>query len=312
MSGTSALILIALGGGALALLIVVAVLGIAAYSAHSVVRPRRDWQPVDWSPPRPAPENVSFLNEQGQRLQGWYVAPLPGHPVALICHGFGTNRREGQDLLPWLASEGYGALLFDFQAHGESDGHYTTVGMREIGDVLTAVRYIQERVVPPAPIVALGFSMGASVLIMAAARAPAIRAFVLDSPFATLHRAVSRSFAVFFHLPPRVFTRPTIWFAERFTGGRIGEVQPVLEISSASPRPILIVQGTEDAIVHPQDSQLLYDAAGEPKSLWRIEGAGHVQARSVFPVEYRRRMFQTFEAAVGPVPVPAPSEALAV
>ena len=303
MSGTDALLLMALGMGALAFLAVIAILGIAAYSAHSVVRPRRDWQPHDWSPPHPAPETVSFQNEQGQRLHGWYVAPKPGCPVALICHGFGTNRREGQDLLPWFASEGYGALLFDFQAHGESDGHYTTVGLREMGDVLAAVGYVQDREGVEAPLVALGFSMGASVLIMAATRAPAIRAFVLDSPFATLHRAVSRSFAVFFHLPPRVFTRPTIWFAERFTGGRIGEVQPMLDIGSLAPRPILIVQGTEDAIVHPQDSQLLYDAAGEPKSLWRIEGAGHVQSRSVFPEEYRRRMFQTFEAATAPVPL---------
>jgi uncharacterized protein len=269
---------------------VAAVLAIAAYSAHTVIRPRRTWQPEGWLPPDEALERVEFRNPLGQRLHGWYLAPQPGRAVALICHGFGTNWREGQDLLPWLAAEGYGALLFDFQAHGESEGRYTTVGLREVDDALAAVAYLQDRLGQDVKLAGIGLSMGASVLILAAARCEAIRALALDSPFATLRRAVSRSFKVFFRLPPRIFTHPTIWFAERMAGGSVGAVEPILSIGSLAPRPLLIVQGTEDAIVDPEDSTLLYEAAGEPKELWRIEGAGHVEARVVHPGDYRRRL----------------------
>jgi uncharacterized protein len=215
----------------------------------------------------------------------------------LICHGFGTNRREGQDLLPWLTEAGYGALLFDFQAHGESDGRVTTVGVREVGDVLAAVSYVQHREGEDVPLLGLGFSMGASVLIVAAARTRAIRGLVLDSPFATLRRAIARSFKVFFRLPPKVFTRPTIWFAELFTGSRVGEMEPIHLIGEIAPRPVLIVQGTEDPIVDPEDSILLFDAANEPKELWRLEGAGHVGARSAAPAEYQRRVLALLRAA---------------
>jgi alpha-beta hydrolase superfamily lysophospholipase len=304
-----------LGAAVAAALAGAAVLGIAAYSAHTVVRPRRNWRPDDWQPPALAVEAVHFANRAGQRLHGWYVAPGAGRPVALICHGFGTNRYEGQDLLPWLAAAGFGALLFDFQAHGESEGRFTTVGLREVDDVLSAVEYAQARAGPGVPLVGLGFSMGASALILAAARTPAIRALVLDSPFATLLRAVSRSFRVFFRLPPRVFTRPTIWFAERLTGGRIGDVQPVLAIGDLAPRPVLIIQGTDDAIVDPDDSVLLFAAAGEPKSLWRIDGAGHVEARCLAPDEYRRRVLELFAAAAQPLatlPGPAAGEPAAL
>ncbi len=290
------LLLAAFIAGAVVVLAATAVMGIAAYSAHTVVRPNRRWQPAEWLPPSPAPESVRFPNAAGQLLHGWLLPPSAGMATVVICHGFGTNRREGQDLLPWLSAAGYGALLFDFQAHGESEGSTTTVGLREVDDVQVAVSYVKQRFGPEAPVAGLGFSMGASALIMAAAREPEIRALVLDSPFATLHRAVSRSFSVFFHLPPRLFTRPTIWWAERFTGGRIGDVQPILSIATLAPRPVLIVQGTDDGIVDPEDSLLLYHAAGEPKALWRPESVGHVQARSVYPDEYRERVLACLRA----------------
>ena len=291
-----ALVLFVLVG--LVALALCAVLVISAYSARIVVRPRRDWTPPDWQSPAPEPEAVTFAGAPHHRLSGWYVSPPSGGAVILVCHGFGTNRREGQDLLPWLTAAGYGALLFDFQGHGESDGVVTTVGAREVDDVLGAVAFVQQREGHDVPLAALGFSMGASVLIVAAARCQAIRGLVLDSAFATLRRAIARSFRLFFRLPPTVFTRPTIWFAERFTGARVGDVEPIRSIAEIAPRPVLIVQGTDDPIVDPEDSLLLYAAAREPKELWRIDAAGHVGARSVEPNGYRERVLALFERAL--------------
>ena len=298
LQSASLLVLLSLAAGAVAGLAVVAVLGIAAYSAHSVVRPNRNWQPAEWCEPDPAPERVRFANAAGQSLGGWYAAPPTQHaPVVLVCHGFGTNRREGQDVLPWLVDAGYGVLLFDFQAHGESEGRYTTVGLREVEDILAAVRFVQSRASERVPLFALGFSMGASALIVAAAQCEAIRALFLDSPFATLRRAISRSFRLFFRLPPRIFTRPTIWFAERLTGARVGQMEPIGAIGSLAQRPLYIAQGTDDAIVDPEDSLLLYEAAGEPKTLWRVDGVGHVGLRAALPAEYRARVLGFFAAA---------------
>ncbi|MDQ3702160.1 MAG: lysophospholipase [Chloroflexota bacterium] len=283
--------------GALGGLVALAVLGIAAYSAHTVIRPKRDWQPEDWVPAIHESQAVHFRNSAGHRLAGWFVPPPPGAAVVIISHGFGTNRREGEDMVPWLGAAGYGTFRFDFQGHGESEGPFTTVGLREVDDYLCAVSYLKERVGSDVPLLAVGLSMGASVAIMAAAQCPEIRAVVADSPFSTLERAVARSFKIFFRLPPRVFTRPTIWFAERFTGGRIGGVMPISAIGAIAPRPLLLVQGTEDAIVNPDDSLLLYAAAGEPKSLWRVDGCGHVGVRSHVPDEYRRRVLRCLAAA---------------
>jgi alpha-beta hydrolase superfamily lysophospholipase len=284
---------VTLAVGAAAAVVAGVVLGIAAYSALVVIRPRRDWHPDDWEAATasvPDLEHVRFTNSQGNRLAGWYAPPEPGGAMAIVCHGFGTNRLEGLDLLPWLRENGHGVLFFDFQAHGESDGRYTTVGLREVDDLLCAVRYVQGRLGDAVQIVVVGFSMGASIAIMAAAQCPAIRAVIADSAFATLHSAISRSFRKFFRLPPRLFARPTIWFAERFTGGRVGSVAPIASVAAIAPRPLLLIQGTGDAVVDPEDCVLLYAAAGEPKSVWRVDGAGHVGVRSLYRDEYYRRI----------------------
>ncbi len=215
---------------------------------------------------------------------------------------------SGSTLIPLVVLAG--VLLFDFQAHGESEGRYTTVGARERDDVLAAVRYLRAREGRDTALLGLGFSMGASVLILAAAECDAIAGLVLDSPFATLRRAIARSFRLFFRLPPRLFTRPTIWFAERFTGARVGEIEPIRAIGSLSPRPLLIVQGTADRIVDPDDSLLLYEAASEPKALWRLEDVDHVGARAAQPDEYRRRVIALFERALDGRPRPMDGELL--
>ena len=44
-----------------------------------------------------------------------------------------------------------------------------------------------------------------------------------------------------------------------------------------APRPLLIIQGAENKLHHPEEAQALYDHAGEPKELVFLEGSGHTE-----------------------------------
>lgn len=44
-----------------------------------------------------------------------------------------------------------------------------------------------------------------------------------------------------------------------------------------APRPLLIIQGAENELHHPEEAQALYDHAGEPKELVFLEGSGHTE-----------------------------------
>jgi fermentation-respiration switch protein FrsA (DUF1100 family) len=46
-------------------------------------------------------------------------------------------------------------------------------------------------------------------------------------------------------------------------------------VGKISPRPLLIVHGTQDDVVPLDSSRALYERAGEPKDIIIIQGAGH-------------------------------------
>jgi fermentation-respiration switch protein FrsA (DUF1100 family) len=48
-------------------------------------------------------------------------------------------------------------------------------------------------------------------------------------------------------------------------------------MAKISPLPLLILHGDQDRIVPVHHARLLYDAALEPKQLWIVPGAGHIQ-----------------------------------
>jgi len=83
------------------------------------------------------------------------------------------------------------------------------------------------------------------------------------------------------------------------------------------PRPILFIHGERDSYIPVEQSQLLYEAAPGPKSLWVVPGAKHNQCVIVRPEYYALRTVSFFDeylarARTGPAaaetaPVAAPS-----
>ena len=96
--------------------------------------------------------------------------------------------RIGRD----LHAEGYDVLLFDLRGHGRSDPSRLTMGARERGDVRTVLDWATRKGYPAERIGWLGWSMGASTVLMEAAQNPRIKAVVLDSPFGNLPELLDR------------------------------------------------------------------------------------------------------------------------
>lgn len=53
--------------------------------------------------------------------------------------------------------------------------------------------------------------------------------------------------------------------------------QPAAVADRISPRPLLVVHGSENQLHRPEEAQHLYEAAGEPKRLELLEGRGHTE-----------------------------------
>lgn len=220
-------------------------------------------------------EPVEFASARGERLvHGWFLAHEETRRVIVLCPGYRGTKADLLGIGMHLWREGNSILLFDYPGHGDGWGVQVTLGFRELNDFLGALDYVRQRVAD-AIIGVLGYSMGAAVAIMGTARRPEICALVADSAFATHWGVVENNFKRVVRLP----AAPFLFLADRLMAWRAGyrfrEVEPLRDVVRIAPRPLLLIHGLGDTIISPQDSERLFEAAGEPKELWLVEGMEH-------------------------------------
>lgn len=281
----------------LALAAVIAALVLAALTAAAAVRvPLRDMHPprvrVDPSRRPGAFRDVAFRTPDALLLRGWYAPPRNG-AVVVLAHGHGANRTQLLPQAEALAAAGFGVLLFDFRAHGESEGSLATSGDAETGDVEAAVAFVRRQEAGrPVAVGALGLSMGAMAIAHVGARDRALRAFVLESAPPTLEVAIRAQ-----HASPRSLAAALDVRLHRLAGIHVDRVRPVDELCGFSPRPVFLVYGAEDPDYH-ETGALMAAAACDPKSLWIVPGSGHVPTDPRTLAELDRRVVAFFKSAL--------------
>jgi pimeloyl-ACP methyl ester carboxylesterase len=230
-------------------------------------------------------EPLTLTTEDGERLAATHLAgpdgaPGPGSIGVVVAHGFtGSIDKPGVRAVCTSLAGSSGVVAFDFRGHGRSTGH-STLGDREVLDLEAAVaaarRLGYER------IVTCGWSMGASVVLRHGALVGGVDAVVSVS---AVSRWFYRDTAPMRRVHWAIETRLGRLVARRMTGTRItphGWVEvpesPVEVVGRISPIPLLLVHGDRDHYFPVEHPQALYDAAGEPKELWLLEGFGHAES----------------------------------
>jgi fermentation-respiration switch protein FrsA (DUF1100 family) len=242
-------------------------------------------------------EDVTFRSADGTQLSGWFI-PSAGTTkgVIVLCHGVDGNRGGMFEPALMLHKHGYAALLFDFRARGNSEGSHSTLGWKETDDLLAAIQAVKNHGdLRGVPIGVMGHSMGGAVALMGAARSPDVKAVIAESAFAQLDHAVHNHFKSIFGSIAPLFEYPTRWFGERIIGRNSADISPVKMISAIAPRAVFLIQDADDTLCPPSESGDLFKACGEPKSLWTVPHAGHIQAIELQPEEFERRIVGFFD-----------------
>jgi len=246
-------------------------------------------------------EAVIIEGATGRQLAGWWMANARSCGVAVLMHPVRGNRRSMVSRARTLKTAGYSVLLFDFQAHGESDGERITFGFLESEDARTAAAFARARA-PGLPLAAIGLSLGGIAATVAEPPVDA-DAFVLEAVAPGLKEATINRL--------RRWTGP---FAPAVAAALLVQVRPRLGFSPDRIRPIdrigvidapvLIVAGAEDQRTTLADSRALYDAARKPKDLWVVDGARHRDFGRLDPKKYARRVGGFLSAHLGCPAVP--------
>jgi len=124
----------------------------------------------------------------------------------------------------------------------------------------------------------MGFSGGAAVSAYVAAHDRRVSSLILCSCPAQFRLAVDRERAqsMIGHFQEIGIIRDDDFppSPEEWLDG-FRQLTPIRWIEGISPRPLLIIHGTNDDVVDPRDAWALYEKAGQPKDIVMVEGGGH-------------------------------------
>src|SRR5262249_4745246 len=242
--GTGSLVLagVTLFGGSLA-----GLLGFCYWRARLLLAPVRvplAYRPVDVGL---VMQELRLPSPRGE-LAAWYL-PARNGCTLICCHGINDNRGQWVAQVARLhARGGYGALLFDFAGHGESDGKLVTYGARETQDIAAVLDYLRARGdVDMRRLAILGYSLGAIAAVLAA-QMPELRCLVIESGFADLQGDIGTLFTRYTGLPAFPFANLIVSFCQVIAGVKLSEIRPMRVIGRLSPRAVFIISDLEDEI----------------------------------------------------------------
>lgn len=233
-------------------------------------------------------ESVRFEGGAG-RLHGWFF-PAEGEPRGTVvhCHGNGGNITGHFKYITGMPARGWNVLCFDYRGFGESEGSPDRKGT--IADTRAAIDYARAR--SGANGVALfGQSLGGAVGIVAAAADGGLAAVAVEGAFSD------------YRLAARFFCKQSIllWGMAPFVGRFFVSdgLDPIDHVARVAPTPMFFITGSADTVCDHRQTLNLHAAAGEPKSLWVIDGGGHTGALDETDGEGVRRLDEFFGRHVG-------------
>jgi dipeptidyl aminopeptidase/acylaminoacyl peptidase len=233
-------------------------------------------------------ENVTFPSaaDDGVQLTGWWIPNPNGHRVLIFVHGRYENKAAYLALTRPLWNAGYSLLLFDLRGHGQSTYVHSTYGIKEQWDVIGAARFAQQKGFAPASIGVIGWSLGGASTLMAMDSSDDFAAAVADSAYANSDPLLARN--------P---LQPGLRLALRLVRGvDLARVDPADSNRDLHNRSIMLIHGEKDVAVPLSQERLLEQAGGASiKETWLVPNAGHVQAASLQPGEYVRRVTAFFD-----------------
>ncbi|MDD9270103.1 alpha/beta hydrolase [Paenibacillus sp. GCM10023248] len=284
--------------GGFLFLILILLIGVSTYVGWQLTHPKRKL--VDESPETYGlrGEDVSFPSQSADvTLDGWFFRS-PGAPAGksattvIMAHGYaGTRLEKG---LPALAlakaivDGGYHVLMFDFRNSGKSEGRVTTVGYLEKQDVLGAIAWVHANV--PSKVCLLGFSMGGSTSLLAAAEESSVRGVITDSAFSQLSPYLEDNLPVWSKLPRFPFTPLILNILPRLIGVNPRQVDALAAVDHIYPRPILFIHSEDDEAIPWSNSEGMWRRHPDTFELWLTKKAGHVGSYHLQPEAYKKRV----------------------
>ncbi|MBC8102006.1 MAG: alpha/beta hydrolase [Cytophagales bacterium] len=232
---------------------------------------------------------IRYRGAGGASVPGLFTTPLSATtpvPTVLLLHGLGGSKADLLLLGVAFARRGYASLAIDIVGHGErrqvrgkpvsrltvTEMHdlvaFTAVDLRRAMDLLETRPEVDRR-----KIGFLGVSLGGIIGGLFVGSEPRVRAAGLWASGGNWGRLLATSqhpFAAEFRKTNQLTTNSAIALQ-----AKLADVDPLTVIGRAAPRPILLINGTNDTIVPRACADALFRAVNLPKERILLPG-GHI------------------------------------
>ncbi|MCH5343595.1 MAG: alpha/beta hydrolase [Acetatifactor sp.] len=214
------------------------------------------------------------------KLHGTYFPQGDEKKVVLCFHGYTSEgMKDYLALSDYYLKKGYGLLLVDERAHGESEGEYIGFGCLDRQDALCWIDWIIERCGEDVEILMHGTSMGGATVLMASGLTlpPQVKGIVSDCGFTSPKEVFTHVMHSMYHLPAFPVIPAADVINKRLAGYGMDECNAAREVRKATV-PILMIHGDADTFVPVSMCEEIYENIASPKQKLIVEGAAHAES----------------------------------
>lgn len=243
-------------------------------------------------------EKVTYNSDADKEIVGWFVPSKSATECIILSPGKGSTKWNVLKYVPFLHKEGYNVFLYDARGRGESEGERWGFGYFQSRDIIHGVDFLSGEY-GLEEFGVLGRSAGATASLLAAGDHPKIDAVVSDSGFASIKMA-SMSYGGYQNNPLFQAVFPLYTFGAKLSlGVDVNSRTNLKKHVNDGEYAAFFIHGTEDEVILPQNSEVLFDKKTGDKRIWLPEGVGHVEAYDVYPDEYASKVSDFFAEHLG-------------
>ncbi|PXA05147.1 alpha/beta hydrolase [Coraliomargarita sinensis] len=223
----------------------------------------------------------TFTNRHGERLD---VSFHPGDRTGfLVILGHGVTGDKDRPIVvavaEGLAARGWPCLRVSFAGNGGSGGDFraSTIS-KETEDLQDLIGQLPENI----RLAYCGHSMGGAVGVLAASKDPRIEVVVNLAGMIRTADFCEREFGEVTPGEGTMWDEPDCPLSQEYVDD-LNSIGDLLEEVSVLAKPLLLIHGTADDVVLPEDSKDAYKLAAKPKQLVLIDGAEHCFDEASYP-----------------------------
>lgn len=220
-------------------------------------------------------------------LYGKYFESFKNAPIEIMFHGYrGSGERDLSTGIRRAKACGRNVLIVDQRAHGKSEGHTISFGIKERFDCLSWIDFVIQEFGNDVKIILTGISMGAATVMMASdLDLPSnVKGILADCGYDS-PRNIIKKYIKEMKLPANFFIPFVKLGALIFGHFNIDKASPLDSVKNAKV-PIIFIHGDTDTFVPCYMSKILYDNCTSRKQLTIIKDAEHGISYLIDPITY--------------------------